>query len=136
MKRQWDTDDLIEQWTLLPRDLALLANKTGPTRLGFAVLLLYFQHEGRFPRHRHEVPRPIVAHIAAQVGVAYEEWLRYDWDSRAIKYHRVQIRAALGYREASIQDADDLAAWLSTHIVPTEQQDEPLGGVSPNPRKF
>jgi len=126
MKRQWETDDLIEQWTLLPRDLALLANKTGPTRLGFATLLLFFQHEGRFPQHRHEVPRPVVAHIAAQVGVAYEEWLRYDWDSRSIKYHRVQIREALGYREASIQDADDLATWLSTHIAPTAQQDEAI----------
>ena len=111
---------------VLPRDLALLSNKTGPTRLGFAALLLYFQHEGRFPQHRHEVPRPVVAHIAAQVGVAYEEWLRYDWDSRSISYHRVQIREALGYREASIQDADDLAVWLSAHVVATEQQDEPI----------
>jgi len=128
MKRQWETDELVEQWTLLPRDLALLANKTGPTRLGFAALLLYFQHEGRFPQHRHEVPRPVVAHIAAQVGVAYEEWLRYDWDSRSIRYHRVQIREALGYREASIQDADDLAAWLSAHVVARIDQHAAGGG--------
>jgi hypothetical protein len=71
MKRQWDPDELIEQWTLLPADHALLGNKSGPTRLGFAVFLLYLQHEGRFPQHRHEVPRPIVAHIAAQLGVPY-----------------------------------------------------------------
>jgi hypothetical protein len=37
MKRQWDEDELAEQWTLAPDELALLANKAGPTRLGFAV---------------------------------------------------------------------------------------------------
>jgi len=51
-------EELIEQWTLLPRDLALLANKAGPTRLGFSVLLLYFQREGRFPEHRRRRAAP------------------------------------------------------------------------------
>jgi hypothetical protein len=36
MKRLWAVDELVEHWTLLPDDLALLANKTGATRLGFA----------------------------------------------------------------------------------------------------
>jgi hypothetical protein len=30
-------------WTLLPSEAALLADKTGPTRLGFAILLKFFQ---------------------------------------------------------------------------------------------
>ena len=72
MKRQWEPEELIEQWTLLPADQMLLANKTGPTRLGFAVLLLYFQYEGRFPQQRHEVPRLVVRHIAAQVTVPFD----------------------------------------------------------------
>lgn len=54
MKRQWTPEELIAQWTLLPRDLTLLANKHGPTRLGFAVLLLSFQQEGYFERSRLE----------------------------------------------------------------------------------
>ncbi len=41
MKRQWDIEELIEQFTLVPDDLNLLGNKTGATRLGFAVLLKY-----------------------------------------------------------------------------------------------
>ena len=49
MKRDWNADELVEHWTLPPGEKALLANKTGPTRLGFAVLLKFFQHEGRFP---------------------------------------------------------------------------------------
>jgi hypothetical protein len=42
MKREW-TDLEFADWTLLPSEAALLANKTGPTRLGFAVLLKFFQ---------------------------------------------------------------------------------------------
>ena len=124
MKRQWEPEELIEQWTLLPTDQMLLANKTGPTRLGFAVLLLYFQHEGRFPQQRHEVPRLVVRHIAAQVAVPYDEYLQYDWSGRSIKYHRAQIRAALGFREATVQDADELVAWLCAQVVASEPQTE------------
>ena len=40
MKREW-TDSRFAEWTLLPSEAALLANKTGPTRLGFAVLLKF-----------------------------------------------------------------------------------------------
>jgi hypothetical protein len=37
MKRHWETDELVEHWTLLPRETELLTNKTGATRLGFAL---------------------------------------------------------------------------------------------------
>ncbi len=43
MKRNWSPEELVEHWTLLPNELDLLANKTGPTRLGFAIL--GFQHQ-------------------------------------------------------------------------------------------
>ncbi len=49
MKHDWNADELLEHWTLLPGEKRLLANKSGATRLGFAALLKFFQHEGRFP---------------------------------------------------------------------------------------
>ena len=52
MKRQWETEELIEQFMLMPSELALLpdeiTNATAHNRLGFAVLLKFFQVEGRF----------------------------------------------------------------------------------------
>lgn len=39
------------------------------TRLGFAALLTFFRHEGRFPASKHEVHAAVVAHLAGQVGV-------------------------------------------------------------------
>ena len=67
MKREWTDLELAEHWTLLPSEAALLANKTGPTRLGFAVLLKYFQYAARFPLSMQEVPTTAIAYIAGQV---------------------------------------------------------------------
>jgi hypothetical protein len=128
-KHEW-TDLEFADWTLLPSEAALLANKTGPTRLGFAVLLKFFQHAARFPLSIQEVPAAAVAYIAGQVGVPAEELLRYDWEGRAVKYHRAQIRAFLGYREPTVQDAEELAAWLSEHVLPQGHPDEHVNAAA------
>lgn len=126
MKRQWDPYDLAEHWTLLPGELDLLANKSGPTRLGFALLLKYFQQEGRFPRGKHDIPGAVVAHVATQVGVLPEHYLQYDWSGRAIKYHRAQIRASLGFREATTHDSQEMAEWLCAHVLPQNHRHDHL----------
>jgi hypothetical protein len=56
VKHLWDDDELAAERTLEPNYHSLLANKAGPTRLGFTVLLTFFRHEGRFPTSKHEVP--------------------------------------------------------------------------------
>jgi TnpA family transposase len=129
MKREW-TDLEFADWTLLPSEAALLANKTGPTRLGFAVLLKFFQYAARFPHSMREVSATAVAYIARQVGVPAEEFLRYDWEGRAVKYHRAQIRAFLGFREPTVQDAEELAVWLSEHVLPQGHADEHVNAAA------
>jgi hypothetical protein len=121
VKRLWDDEELTTEWTLEPGDQPLLANKTGATRLRFAALLTFFRHEGRFPANKHEVPATVMAHLARQVGVPAEAYVAYDWRGRTIKYHRVQIRTALGFRETSVEDADQLVDWLTNEVVPHER---------------
>ncbi len=75
MKRQWANEELIEHWILGPWDLAQVGNKTGVTRLGFAVLLKFFQREGRFTFFKNEVPGVVISFVATQVGVAPELYL-------------------------------------------------------------
>ncbi|MEV0052439.1 DUF4158 domain-containing protein [Saccharopolyspora shandongensis] len=103
MQREWQPDDLVGSWTLVSEDWRLVGNKTGPTRLGFALLLMFFEIEARFPRYAEEVPPRAVDYVAEQVGVPAEEFGRYSWRSRSIKRHRAQIRAAFGFREFSGQ---------------------------------
>lgn len=126
VKREWEVDELIESWTLLPDEMALLGNKTGGNRIGFALLLKFFQLETRFPDHQQEVPEVVISYIAKLVKVPPEKYLDYDWQGRTIKYHRAQIRNFLGFREATTRDADDLANWLLKQVLPVEQRIEPL----------
>ena len=119
MPQAHDGEDLIVDWTLLPGEETLVGSKRGPARLGFAVLLKFFQREGRFPQRPQDVPPTAVAHVAAQVGIPAAHWDAYDWDGRTIKYHRAEIRTLLGFREATLADSEALRTWLGEQVLPT-----------------
>lgn len=57
MRVEWSTEDLVGSWTLVDEDWRLLGNKTGATRLGFALLLKFFELEARFPSGSEELHR-------------------------------------------------------------------------------
>jgi len=126
MKRQWENEELIEHWMLSAWDLAQLGNKTGATRLGFAVLLKFFQRAGRFPAFKNEVPGMVITFVATQVGLAPEVYLQYDWQGRTIKDHRADIRRLLDFRESTLADAEQMKQWLIAAVLPQEHQDERL----------
>ena len=69
MKRTWIEEELLEHFTLLPSEFTAVGNKSGATRLGFAVLFKCFQYEGRFLRSKQEAAPEVVRFLAAQVGV-------------------------------------------------------------------
>jgi hypothetical protein len=60
----------VEHFTLLPDESTLLDNKSGANRLGFALLLKFFQMEARFPSSRQEVPTQVVSYIARQLDLS------------------------------------------------------------------
>src|SRR5437879_3319413 len=78
MRRDWAPADLIASWTLVDDDWPLLANKTGATRLGFALLLKFFEVDACFPRHAGEVPLAAVDYVAGQVHVPAPRFADYD----------------------------------------------------------
>ena len=62
MKRCWDEQELMEHWTLFESEEAFFAtNRTDRGRIGVAVLLKFFQFNGRFspipPRRSRPRPR-------------------------------------------------------------------------------
>ncbi|MEV6618463.1 Tn3 family transposase [Streptomyces sp. NPDC051051] len=120
MRHDWEPEDLIEVWTLLEEDQERLRNKSGANRLGFALLLKFFEVEARFPENPGEIPAPAVSYVAQQVKVPSEEWAGYDWQGRAIKRHRVEIRSAFGFRECTAEDQAQLAEWLVAELCGVE----------------
>jgi hypothetical protein len=56
--------------------------------------------------------------------VAATSWAEYDWQGRTIKYHRAEIRALWGFRQATIEDCEALMAWLREHVLAHERHPE------------
>jgi hypothetical protein len=119
-----ELDDLVEHFTLVGDELELLRNKTGATRLAFALFLKYLPWKGRFPRGRAELADNAIEHVGRQVDVPPEELGFYDWSGRQAKRHRVEIRRALGFRKCGVGDADKLARWLAEHVAEVERRPE------------
>jgi len=104
----------------------LWETKLARPRLGFALLLKFFELEARFPNSAEDLPPAAVSYVAQQVAVDHDLIASYDWSGRAIKRHRVQIRHAFGFREFALGDEDKLADWLATEVCPVELRDEQL----------
>jgi TnpA family transposase len=117
MRQRWEVDELIESWTLDPDDVELVANKTGPTRLGFGVLLKFFELEARFPRSIDEVPVEAVDFVGRQLGVRFDALSEYDWSGSSWKRHRRQIRAHFGFRAWSENDTESAIDVLLAGVV-------------------
>jgi Domain of unknown function (DUF4158) len=126
MKRTWTSEELLEHFTLLPDELAAVSNKSGATRLGFAVLLKCLQYEGRFPRSRQEVAPEVVRFLAAQVGVDAPLFAHYAWEGQTIEAHRAQIREMSKMREFHRADEEALLNWLCAEVLTHEQHPERL----------
>ncbi|HLI52537.1 MAG TPA: DUF4158 domain-containing protein, partial [Thermomicrobiaceae bacterium] len=124
MRREWAPEELIASWTLIDRDRELLGKKSGATRLGFALLLKFFDLEARFPAHVSELPAAAIEYVTEQVKVPAEALVEYSWSGRAIKYHRAQIRAAFGFRTPTRADEQRLAEWLAEEVCPIEPREE------------
>ena len=126
MKQAWHPDELAQHWTLSDDECRLLGEKTGATRLAFAVLLKAFQYEGRFPLRRDTVPVPVLGHLAAQVAVPLAAYATADWDGRSARRHRADIRAYCGYDVFTIAHEADFIAWLSPYVSSPDPTSEAL----------
>ena len=61
VKPNWDTEELIENWTLLPQELELTKKKVGGNRIGFALLLKHFQLFAYFPEDKSSISQVVIS---------------------------------------------------------------------------
>ncbi|MGW9497404.1 DUF4158 domain-containing protein [Streptomyces prasinus] len=118
MARDLGRDEVVDHFTLDGDETRWLRNKTGVTRLGFAVQPKFLLWRGRFPKMRLELPRDAIEHVARQVGVAATELALYDFTSRTAQRHRTGIRELTGCSECSRTDLVKLTSWLAQGRAP------------------
>ena len=121
MKRNWTDEELSEHWLLTANELALLPNRLDYNRLGCAVQLKFFDIEGRFPRSPREIPPAALCFVADQLRISPSVFPQYNWQGRARKNHRADIRAFQGFRSFTADDTSTLELWLRQAIMPSDQ---------------
>ncbi|MDJ0595976.1 MAG: DUF4158 domain-containing protein [Pleurocapsa sp. MO_226.B13] len=126
IKPNWDTEELIENWTLLPQELKLAKKKVGGNQIGFALLLKHFQLFAYFPEDKSSISQAIISYIASQVNLPESSYSEYDWQGRSAKVYRVEIRHLFNFRVASVQDSQEMITWLIEEILPQEQKVEAI----------
>ena len=108
---------LPERWVLTPSDLALVMSKRQASRLSFAVLLAFFRDRGRFPRTVSEVDRRLVEEIAEHLAIAVPIDFALSLSGRTAERRRAEIRSLVGFREATVADAELLRDWLRDQVA-------------------
>ena len=124
VKPNWDTEELIEHWTLLPQELELVENKVRGNKFGFALLLKHFQIFASFPNHCSSIPKIVISYIASQLNVTESAYSDYDFKGRSARVYRAEIRSLFDFRVATITDSEQMSNWLIQEILPNEQRFE------------
>lgn len=117
MKKIWELEDLIDHFTFLQHEMQLVGNKVEENRLGFGILFKFFQNEARFPNNKTEVPKAVIQYISKQLNVIPELFEYYDLNDRNTFYHMAQIREFFGFREATVEDAENITDWLCKYAL-------------------
>ena len=124
----YDSEVSIDAWTLTPEDHVRVAGKSRANRVAFAVLLLFFRANGRFPEGG-EIQPSVVALVAQQIGIDIGPIAEHAWQGRTTKRHRSEIRILFGFRESTVADAEAMAAWLRDHAVAHSRDPEHLASA-------
>ncbi len=127
MKRNWTLDELIDHWTLTPEEQKMAKRAIeASNQLGTALLLKWFQYEGRFPHRKQDIPSAVVQFLARQLDVSPAVLHEFSWKERSVERQRAKIRQYLGFREATVEDAEGLTNWLVESVVAEQRQEEVL----------
>jgi len=85
-------------------------------KLGFSVLLKYFQLESHYPKHIKYIDTLMINCIANQLNISASCIDDFAWEGRSTKRFRQEIRNLLGYKKASLQDVDKLKMWMIKNV--------------------
>lgn len=106
-------------YTLDSQELILTNSKyTSENKLAFAIILKFFQIEGRYPTNSDFISQEMIENLAIQLNCKLTNFNNYNWTSRTSKRFRHEIRALLGYNKSTVADSKHLIIWLIEEVLP------------------
>ena len=99
-------------------EIQLIKSKnTDKNKLAFAVLLKYFQLEGRYPKNKIVISPDLINSLAAQLNINKVCIEKIEWQGRSIERFRREIRNHFGFREATLEDSELLKNYLIQNVL-------------------
>ena len=93
-----DEREIARHFTLTRDDLELIASRRGDaTRLGYAMLMLYFRWPGRVLEAGEAPPMPILAFVARQLNVSPASWRDYARRDETRRTHLADLSRRFGH---------------------------------------
>jgi TnpA family transposase len=114
--------ELARYYTLSPDELTVIEQRRRPhNRLGFAVQLCYLRFPGRPLRADEQVPEPVLAYIAAHLGLDPAVMRDYAQERDTTRReHLGEIQRTFGFCPFDAQSYRALAVWLLPTALGTD----------------
>jgi len=116
MHREFSGENAGVDWLLSVEEDAFIRRYKGKNRFQCAVLLKFFQTEGRFPRSFDEIPKAGLSNLSIFLG-------SYDPQSGTSIRQRADIREFLGFSPPRTEDYAHAQDWLCTEVNRTPVDD-------------
>ncbi|MDV6376184.1 Tn3 family transposase [Deinococcus arenicola] len=111
-------EQLARYFFLNEADLALIAERRRDhNKLGFAVQLCTLRYLGTFLPNPIQVPQVAVRHVAGQLDLPPDVFMRYALREETRYTHRHSIIRCLGYQEFDGVQAFRLIRWIYAHLA-------------------
>ncbi|WP_427131691.1 Tn3 family transposase [Pseudarthrobacter sp. S9] len=118
-------EELIQHYTLNDADLALIRQRRKPeNRLGFAIQLCYLRFPGTILGTDQTPDPPVLAMVAAQLGVPVESWDEYGRREQTRHEHLIELQTGFGFKlfglsqyRAAVHELVELALQTDKGIV-------------------
>jgi len=119
MKRNWSQEQLIEHFTISPKEMQFILTQTRHevSQMGLALQLKYFQYTGSYPKNSHQIPQTVTHFVSQQLEAEEISVTGYNFQGRTAMRHRGFIRNFLGFRKASLDDENRMTKWLLEEVV-------------------
>jgi Domain of unknown function (DUF4158) len=118
----------LDLWTLSPMERGLIATKSKANPLTFALLLKYFGLLGHFPPSIPQIDHGVVLHVARQLGIDVAS-NGVTLGERTLERYRAEVRVFFGFRETTVEDGEQLTAWLCDHAVAENRDHDRLAAA-------
>lgn len=105
------------EWILTTQELGLFQGRSEESRLGFYVLLKYFQENYRFPSSEKDLPVAALKRISSQLNISSTGIKDYFSSDNLLKKHRGVIRTYMGFRQSTKAEAEQVLLFASSVLT-------------------